>query len=141
MFSFLPTLRIGDAGHWASKSARPSRAMIHRLQLMLALLSAPMLRFCHLRWVDHIRRHATLYLMALREHLCCEVRAAKERPADMVGAAVMVARISVGDLDETPQTPSGRVRSGRAGGAARAGKLAAEKRREIAKKAAGARWR
>jgi len=59
----------------------------------------------------------------------------------MVGAAVMVARISVGDLDETPQTPSGRVRSGRAGGAARAGKLAEEKRREIAKKAAGARWR
>lgn len=64
----------------------------------------------------------------------------EKRPADMVGAAVMIARISVGDLDERPAAPSGRVRSGRAGGAARAHALSGPDRSAIARKGAARRW-
>ena len=62
------------------------------------------------------------------------------RPADVIGAAVMVARISVGDEVEARVQPSGRVRSGHAGAKARAQALTADQRREIAAKAAAARW-
>jgi hypothetical protein len=58
----------------------------------------------------------------------------------MVGAAIMVARLSVGDLDETLHVPSARVRSGQTGGAARAQKLTPQKRQEIARRAAQKRW-
>ena len=64
----------------------------------------------------------------------------EKRPADVVGAAIMVARLSVGDLDEEPKAPSGRVRSGQAGGAARARALSGEDRTTIARKAALRRW-
>ncbi len=63
-----------------------------------------------------------------------------KRPADVIGCAVTVARLSVGDTEETPERSSGRVRSGHAGAQARSAKLTPEKRRQIAKKAAGARW-
>lgn len=63
------------------------------------------------------------------------------RPADTIGCAVMVAKIATGEIVEFPQEPTGRVRSGRAGGKARAEKLAEDERVEIAKKAARARWR
>jgi hypothetical protein len=59
----------------------------------------------------------------------------------MVGCAISVARLSVGLESETLKEPSGRVRSGQAGSRARAEKLTPEQRRDIAKKAAGARWR
>jgi len=62
------------------------------------------------------------------------------RPADVIGAAIKVAKLSVGDISEPLKEPSGRVRSGHAGAAARAGKLTSEQRQEIAKKAAAARW-
>jgi len=64
----------------------------------------------------------------------------QKRPADVIGAAVMVARLSVGDEAETLVQPSGRVRSGQAGAKARAEALTAEQRSEIARKASGARW-
>lgn len=64
----------------------------------------------------------------------------EKRPADVVGAAIMVARLSVGDLHETPDPPSGRVRSGRVGGTARARQLSASERQEIARKGAQKRW-
>ena len=64
----------------------------------------------------------------------------EQRPADVIGAAIKVARISVGDISETLKEPSGKVRSGHAGAKARAGKLTSERRQEIAKKAAAARW-
>lgn len=64
----------------------------------------------------------------------------EKRPADMISCAVQVARLSVGLEDETLKEPSGRVRSGQAGSRARADKLSPERRREIAKKAAGTRW-
>jgi len=65
----------------------------------------------------------------------------EKRPADVVGAAVKIARISVGDEEEELKPPSGRVRSGHAGAAARTANLTPEDRRSIAKKAASARWK
>ena len=63
----------------------------------------------------------------------------QKRPPDVVGNAVHVKRIATGQVEETP-TKFGRTRSGQAGGAARAQKLNAESRSEIARKAAAARW-
>jgi hypothetical protein len=65
----------------------------------------------------------------------------ESRPADVIGCAVSVARLSVGDAHEDLKEPSGRVRSGHAGAKARAEALTPAERREIAKKAAGTRWR
>jgi hypothetical protein len=68
----------------------------------------------------------------------------EKRPSDAVGAAVRVARISVGDepddrQDERP-APSPAAQLGKLGGAARAKKLSPERLTEIAKKAAAKRW-
>jgi len=63
----------------------------------------------------------------------------EKRPADVIGAAVMVAKIATGELEESSER-SGRVQSGRAGAKARAESLSGEERRKIAKKAAAARW-
>jgi hypothetical protein len=65
----------------------------------------------------------------------------EKRPADVIGAAVMVGRIATGEIEEKPQSKSGRVRSGHAGAKARAKALSAEQRSAIAKKAAAKRWR
>jgi hypothetical protein len=65
----------------------------------------------------------------------------QKRPADSVQAAIMVAKIATGEIEEKLKEPSGKTRSGKAGAAARAEKLTAEERSEIAKKAAGARWK
>ena len=64
----------------------------------------------------------------------------QKRPADVIGCAVAVARLSVGDDAETLKAPSGRVRSGHAGAKARADSLPAERRSEIARRAASSRW-
>lgn len=61
------------------------------------------------------------------------------RPADVIGAAVMVARIATGEIRDNPK--SGHFKSGQAGAKARNKKLSPERRREIAKKAAASRWR
>lgn len=63
----------------------------------------------------------------------------ENRPADVIGCAVHVARIATGEIEETP-APSGRVRSGLAGAKARAEKLTKEQRVAVAHKAANARW-
>ena len=60
------------------------------------------------------------------------------RPADVIGMSVMVAKIATGEIEDNQK--SGRVRSGKAGGRARADKLTAEERSAIAKQAASARW-
>ena len=65
----------------------------------------------------------------------------QKRPADVIGCAVQVARLSVGLETEELREPSGRVRSGHAGARARAESLSDNRRREIARKAADARWR
>ncbi len=67
----------------------------------------------------------------------------EKRPADVVGAAVRVARISVGDEPDDRQdapAPSPAQQLGKLGGAARAKKLSPERLTEIAKKAAAKRW-
>lgn len=58
----------------------------------------------------------------------------QKRPADSIGAAVMVAQIETGDIQDDKK--SGRVNSGLAGAKARAQSLTSE----IAKKAAQKRW-
>ena len=63
-----------------------------------------------------------------------------KRPADMIGFATLVAKIATGEVTEKLREPSGKVRSGRAGGATRANKLSSEERSAIAKKAAAQRW-
>lgn len=67
----------------------------------------------------------------------------QKRPADVISNAVHVMKIATGEIDE--RTDDGKnaaaVALGRKGGAARAKSLSAKKRREIAKRAAGARWR
>ena len=64
----------------------------------------------------------------------------EKRPADAIGCAVTVAKIATGEVSEKLESKSGRVRSGRAGADARAKKLTQEQRKEIARKAASARW-
>ncbi len=69
----------------------------------------------------------------------------EKRPADAIGNAIMVGRIATGEIDESaPPTDDGKdpaaVALGRKGGKARAEGLSARKRKEIAKKAAKARW-
>ena len=67
----------------------------------------------------------------------------EKRPADAVGAAVMVARIATGEIEDE-LTDDGKNKAaqalGRLGGAARAKKLSKKRRAEIAKKAAQSRW-
>lgn len=65
----------------------------------------------------------------------------QKRPADVIGAATMVAKIATGEITENLKQPSGKVRSGKAGGKARAESMTAEQRSAVAKKAAGARWK
>ena len=66
----------------------------------------------------------------------------EKRPADVIGAAVLVGRIATGDAEDTRRDPGtdANRKGGLKGGKARAEKLSAKKRSEIAKKAARARW-
>ena len=67
----------------------------------------------------------------------------ERRPADVIGAAVKVMRIATGeepnDREDAPAlSPAQQL--GKLGGAARARKLTAEQRAQIARKAAAKRW-
>jgi hypothetical protein len=66
------------------------------------------------------------------------------RPADVLGAAVMIRKIATGEINDLT-TDDGKnaaaVALGRMGGKARAEGLSAKRRKEIAAKAAGARWK
>ncbi len=68
----------------------------------------------------------------------------EKRPADVVGAAVKVMQIATGEIEETTDDDGknkAAVELGRKGGKARASKLSAEQRSQIARKAAAKRWR
>lgn len=71
----------------------------------------------------------------------------EKRPADVIGNAVHVIKIATREIEDTVSTPDGEgkdpaaVALGRKGGKARAASMPAKKRKEIAKKAARARWR
>ena len=62
----------------------------------------------------------------------------EKRPADAIGCAVMVAQIATGEIEES-LSPE-RVERARLGGQARRAALSSERRSEIGKRAAGARW-
>lgn len=62
------------------------------------------------------------------------------RPADVIGAAVMVAKIATGEVNETPGDERKAHPNRAAGAEARAASLSASKRRKIARIAASARW-
>ena len=64
----------------------------------------------------------------------------EQRPADVIGCAVKVAKIATGEVEDRLLKKSGRVRSGLAGAEARTKALSSEERTHIAKKAATARW-
>jgi hypothetical protein len=69
-----------------------------------------------------------------------------KRPADVIGNAVKVMRIAVGeDTDDAPPADDGKNKAaqelGRMGGKARAEGLSAKRRKEIARKAAAQRWK
>jgi hypothetical protein len=67
----------------------------------------------------------------------------EKRPADVIGAAVMIGRIATGEIEDLT-TDDGKnaaaVALGRMGGKARAEGMTAKRRKEIAKKAAAKRW-
>jgi hypothetical protein len=68
----------------------------------------------------------------------------ENRPADVNARAVMIGKIATGEIDDVT-TDDGKnaaaVALGRMGGKARAAGMSARKRKEIAKKAAAARWK
>jgi hypothetical protein len=63
----------------------------------------------------------------------------EKRPADVIGAAIMVAKIATGEL--TDPIPSEKRKGGKQGGKVRAKKLTPAQRSEIARLAALARWK
>ena len=68
----------------------------------------------------------------------------EKRPADVVANAVKVMRIATGEEEEEfddEGKSKAAVELGKKGGKARAEKMTAEQRSEIAKKAAAKRWR
>ena len=67
----------------------------------------------------------------------------EKRPADVIGNAVHVMRIAIGEVEDTKADPGKEYarKGGLKGGAARAKALSPEQRREIARKAAQQRWK
>ncbi len=70
----------------------------------------------------------------------------EKRPADVIGAAVMVARIATGEIEDQVAGTKDQAavslgrRGGLKGGKARSAKMTPERRSEIARKAAKSRW-
>ena len=65
----------------------------------------------------------------------------EKRPADVIGAAILVGRIATGDAEDKPSKAPNRAKGGKAGGAARAKKLTPEQRKAISEAAAKSRWK
>ena len=67
----------------------------------------------------------------------------EKRPADVIGAAVMIGKIATGEIDDLTTDDgknAGAVALGRMGGKARAEGMSAKRRKEIARKAGVKRW-
>jgi hypothetical protein len=64
----------------------------------------------------------------------------ERRPADVIGAATMVARLATCEISKDITSKSGRTRSGSAGALLRVQKFSLQERSRIAKKAAATRW-
>lgn len=66
----------------------------------------------------------------------------EKRPADVIGMSVKVMRIATGEEEEElDRAKSAAAELGARGGKARAAKMTPQKRTEIARRAAAARWR
>jgi hypothetical protein len=67
----------------------------------------------------------------------------QRRPGDVIGAAIMVAQIATGEIEDNATAPDKVHHSagGKRGAAARAAKLTPDQRAEIARVAAEARWK
>ena len=65
----------------------------------------------------------------------------EKRPADAIGRAVHIAKIATGEIDDERPLSSAAAELGRLGGKKRAENMTAERRTEIAKAAAAARWK
>ncbi len=66
----------------------------------------------------------------------------EKRPGDVIGAAIMVAKIATGEVEDnaTPADKAHHSAGGKKGGAARAAKLTSQERSAIARLAASRRW-
>jgi hypothetical protein len=64
----------------------------------------------------------------------------EKRPADVIGNAIMVAKIATGEIVEELAPATAGAALGKLGGQARARNLTPEQRSEIAKKGAAKRW-
>ena len=64
----------------------------------------------------------------------------QKRPADVIGNAVHIARIATGEVEDTKLKQPAKRASGLAGAKARQENTAPERRSEIARAAANARW-
>lgn len=64
----------------------------------------------------------------------------QKRPADVIGAAIKVAKIATGEQEEDKEKTSAAAELGKKGGKKRAASLSPERRKEIARKAAEKRW-
>ena len=66
----------------------------------------------------------------------------EKRPADAIGLAVMIGKIATGEIEDErdEKLSSAAAELGRKGGKARAEGMTPERRAEIARKAASARW-
>ena len=64
----------------------------------------------------------------------------QQRPADVIGNAVHIARIATGEIEDTGLQQPAKRASGLAGAKARQENTTEEQRKEIAQRAAAARW-
>ncbi len=64
----------------------------------------------------------------------------QQRPADVIGNAVLIAKIATGEIEDTGYKQPAKAKSGRAGAKARAESLTKEERSTIAALAATKRW-
>lgn len=66
----------------------------------------------------------------------------QKRPADVIGAAVLVGKIATGEVADTKRDPGTEAnrKGGLKGGKARAASMTPKRRSEIAKRAAAKRW-
>lgn len=64
----------------------------------------------------------------------------EKRPADVIGNAIMVAKIATGEIEEHLPERSAAAELGSRGGKARAESLSKKRRAEIARTAAQKRW-
>jgi len=63
----------------------------------------------------------------------------QKRPGDVIGAAIMVAKVATGEIEE--RLPTVKRKAGLKGGEARSKKLTPKERSDIARIASEARWK